>query len=63
MITCGICGGNMVLVRGRFPKDDKREVCPTCLAERMDQIREVSSSDYGRAFETKSIELISKAVK
>lgn len=39
---CGICGGLLVEIRGRYPHTAKREVCPTCLAERMDQIRELS---------------------
>jgi hypothetical protein len=45
---CGICGGQQVYVRGRYPGSDKREVCPTCLAERLDQIRDVSSEHYGQ---------------
>ena len=49
-IGCGVCGGTMVFVRGRFAKEPEREVCPTCLAERMDQIREVVHKDYGVAF-------------
>lgn len=46
-IGCGTCGGQMVFVRGRYPETDKREVCPTCLSDRMDQIREITSPDYG----------------
>ena len=46
---CGVCGGQLVNIRGRYPRTEKREVCPTCLAERMDQIREVSSPDYGKS--------------
>lgn len=49
-MNCGICGGSMVEIRGRYPHTEKRKVCPTCLAERMDQIREVSSPDYGQAY-------------
>lgn len=48
---CAICGGTMVLIRGRYPKEAQREVCPTCLAERVDQIRELSSMGYGAACE------------
>lgn len=48
-VSCGICGGEMVEIRGRYPenhlrRDRTRIVCPTCLAERMDQIREIASS-------------------
>ena len=37
---CGSCGDYLVLVRGRYPTDDKRYVCPDCLVSRLDQIRE-----------------------
>lgn len=47
---CGCCGGKMVFIRGRHPKSEDRLVCPTCLAERMDLIREYVSPDYGKAF-------------
>ncbi len=50
-IRCSICGGNKVPIRGRFPSDEKRFVCPTCLQERMDQINEISSRGYGQAYQ------------
>lgn len=53
-MSCGICGGAMVEIRCRYPQQEKRKVCPTCLAERMDQIREVSSPDYGQCYENPS---------
>lgn len=46
---CGICGGALVEIRGRFPKDPKRTVCPTCNTERLEQIHEISSPSYGQA--------------
>lgn len=49
---CGICGGLMVFVRGRHPGHGNRLICPTCLAEKMDNIREIADKDYGRAFKT-----------
>lgn len=55
MNGCGICGGQMVSIRGRYPKEERRNVCPTCLAERMDQIREVSCPDYGIAYQGQSL--------
>ena len=61
MKSCGICGGQMVLIRGRIPGDDKRDVCPTCLAERMDMIREMADRDYGKAYAAAPGEL--KAIK
>lgn len=51
MEGCAICGGKIVEIRGRYPKQENRKVCPTCLAERMDQIREVSSPDYGQSYQ------------
>ena len=50
-LGCGVCGGKMVEIRGRHPRDDRRNVCPTCLAERMDMIRELTAPDYGTACE------------
>lgn len=51
---CGICGGRLVLIRGKYPKDIQRLVCPTCLKERMEQIHEISNPNYGRAGQEKS---------
>lgn len=51
MSGCGICGGKMVIIRGSNPHIGKREVCPTCLAERMDNIRKFADKDYGRAYQ------------
>lgn len=61
-MSCGICGGQLVLIRSRIPRNDeaKREVCPTCLADRMDLIREIAAPEYGQAYEAKPIELIKK---
>ena len=44
---CGICGGSMVSIRPNIPKGDRRIVCPTCLADRMDLIQETSDPEYG----------------
>ena len=46
---CGSCGDYLVLVRGRYPTDDKRYVCPDCLAFRLDQILNIASPDYCQA--------------
>ena len=51
---CPICGGKLVKIRGKYPGDKRREVCPTCLQERMDQINEISSRDYGVAYKKKT---------
>ena len=49
--SCGVCGGKMVKIRGKYPKDLQREVCPMCLAERMDMIRKMADKQYGVAFQ------------
>lgn len=49
---CGICGGTLVSIRGKYPQGEKRLVCPTCNTERLDQINEISSKSYGVAYQT-----------
>ena len=44
---CVICGGQTALIRGRVPKSDKRRVCPTCLKEKMENIQDLTSDNYG----------------
>jgi len=51
--TCTVCGGVLVTIRGKYPHSDKRTVCPICLADKMDMIREIVSEDYGKAMEDK----------
>jgi len=53
---CQTCGGKTVMIRGRYPRDLEREVCPTCLAERMDTIREVADRNYGHAYQADTTE-------
>lgn len=55
---CGICGSRMVFIRGRHPHEEEREVCPTCAVERLEQIRDISSPDYGRAFTAKATAIL-----
>jgi hypothetical protein len=43
---CPTCGGKLVFVRGKHPNEDKREVCPTCLQEKMDKIHEETNPKY-----------------
>jgi hypothetical protein len=50
---CGICGGEQVEIRGRYPGHDKRYTCPTCTQERLDQISEISAKGYGRVAQSK----------
>lgn len=48
---CGVCGNDMVEVRGRYPSDPKRKACPDCMAFRLDQIRDISDAEYGKAYQ------------
>jgi hypothetical protein len=36
--SCNSCGGEMVIIRGRHPGDDKRKVCPTCSTENLETL-------------------------
>ena len=53
---CSVCGDKLIYIRGRNPGDDNREVCPTCLSEKMDMIREISDKNYGQAYTTNDTE-------
>ena len=48
---CDICGGRMVYIRGRYPGMDNRIVCPTCMAETLDDIKGRLRDDYGKAYQ------------
>lgn len=61
LLGCGVCGSKTVKIRGRHPGDNAREVCPTCLAERMDMINEMSSAHYGMACEAQPNNALSKS--
>lgn len=39
-VTCGTCGGKMVSLRGRFSYELKRIVCPTCLIEQIENLKD-----------------------
>lgn len=45
---CHQCGGKLVFIRGRYPKEKKRKVCPTCAYERLEQINDISSKNYNQ---------------
>jgi len=49
LLSCDACGGRMVYIRGRHPGMDNRIVCPTCMAETLDDIKGRLRNDYGRA--------------
>ena len=46
-VGCPVCGGKLVTIRGKHPGNPRRVVCPTCLADRMDMIRDMSDPNYG----------------
>jgi hypothetical protein len=46
---CGVCGGPEVVIRAQHPKGPPRNVCPTCIADRLAWIHEHSSPHYGVA--------------
>ena len=46
---CPVCGAAFAYIRGKHPGEDQREVCPTCLQERMDDIRDRLDPNYGVA--------------
>lgn len=39
---CPVCGGSEVSIRGRYPGAANRLVCPTCMADRLEQIAELA---------------------
>lgn len=50
-----ICGFTLVEIRGRYPDETKREVCATCLQEKVERIHEETSSCYGKGEKTNAI--------
>jgi len=51
LLCCDSCGGRMVYIRGRHPGMDNRIVCPTCMAETLDDIKGRLRDDYGKAYQ------------
>jgi hypothetical protein len=51
--NCHICGCKMVKVRGKNTNDLPRKVCPTCMAEKLEVIREISDWNYGKSQQEK----------
>lgn len=50
---CGVCGGILVEIRGRYPNQPRRTVCPTCLADRIEMIEQIATKDYGKQYQAK----------
>jgi hypothetical protein len=38
---CPVCNGDIITVRGRHINSNKRTLCPACLADRMDMIKDI----------------------
>lgn len=43
---CDICGNPRVFIRPRAQEEVERNVCPTCIADKIEQINDISSSYY-----------------
>lgn len=39
---CWKCGGSLVEIRPKYPGGERRMVCPTCLADRIDMIVDIA---------------------
>lgn len=50
MDGCPVCGAKLAKIRGRFPKSPEREVCPTCLQERLEDLHNMSDPDYHKTY-------------
>jgi len=35
---CLVCGSKLCMIRGKYPKEPKREVCPTCMVEKLEDM-------------------------
>ena len=49
---CNVCGSETAFIRGKYPNDDMRNVCPTCLMEILEQAIENTN--------TKAVKQLSK---
>ncbi len=47
-MICSVCGGLLAEIRGRYPGDLGRWVCPTCLQEKLEGIREALDPGFGQ---------------
>lgn len=52
LLGCKVCGGATVSIRGRYPGEVRRVVCPTCLADKLYDIHHMSAPEYGIAMQT-----------
>lgn len=47
MKGCEVCGSKLVFIRGKYPGDKKRKICPCCAQERLEDLIEISQPGYG----------------
>jgi len=45
---CEWCGGSFSEIRGRYPKEPRRLVCPTCLQEKLEASEESTPQQAAR---------------
>lgn len=43
---CEKCGSKLVMIRGKYPDADNREVCPLCMADKLDTLQEIIDNLY-----------------
>ena len=46
---CNVCGSALVSIRGRYPGEDNREVCPTCAVEKLEYLRGYLADNTGKS--------------
>ena len=46
---CTCCGSKMIMIRGKYPKQPKRKVCPTCAVEKLENYEYQNSPNYKNA--------------
>ncbi len=51
---CGVCGSRLVFIRGRYPQEKKRKICPTCAYEKLEQIHEITDQERDKACTAKT---------
>jgi len=42
---CPVCGSKKVFIRGKYPGDSKRKICPTCAQERLEDLLDRNDPD------------------
>lgn len=47
---CNTCGSKMIYIRGRYPKDKARKICPTCAYEKLEFINQKNNIDYEKTY-------------